>query len=107
ASTSASTGGRCRQELEPVGWADLAPLGPPLPAPAGMPVPRKTALGSFVSDPMEHIPAIHAAKVGMQYPGRVVALWEAGLDLELDLSRFAPGRDPRLLANFRFDRTVA
>jgi hypothetical protein len=55
---------------------------------------------------VEHIPARHAAKVGMKYPGRVWYITEYGFGLELDLTRFAPGRSPTLTATLRFDRTV-
>ncbi len=61
---------------------------------------------------MEHIPAIHAAKVGMRYPARVVGIittgkaW-TGLRLELDLSALAPGRSPTLSADLRYAQTVA
>ena len=61
---------------------------------------------------MEHIPAIHAAKVGMRYPARVtgiisIGLAWTGLRLELDLSALAPGRSPTLNADLRFTQTVA
>lgn len=56
---------------------------------------------------MEHIPAIHAAKVGMRYPARVVMLGERGILLNLDLTMIAPGRSPTLRATLRFDRTVS
>ncbi len=55
---------------------------------------------------MEHIPAIHAAKVGMRYPARVKALFGGGLFLELDLSGLAPGRAPKLTCALLFDRTL-
>ncbi|HEY1188622.1 MAG TPA: hypothetical protein VGE74_13295 [Gemmata sp.] len=55
---------------------------------------------------MEHIPAIHAAKVGMRYPARVRARHGSGLLLELDLTLLAPGRAPRLLAELGFHCTV-
>lgn len=45
---------------------------------------------------MEHIPASHAAKVGMRFPARVTQAHYIGAALELDLSAVAPGRDPRL-----------
>jgi hypothetical protein len=56
---------------------------------------------------MEHIPAIHAAKVGMRYPARVVAVLPFALSLTLDLSRVAPGRNPVLTALLMFGQTVA
>ena len=55
---------------------------------------------------MEHIPAIHAAKVGMRYPAWVKAVWKSLLELDLDLVGLAPGRSPTLRALLRFDRTV-
>lgn len=55
---------------------------------------------------MEHIPAIHAAKVGMRYPARVTEAMSDRLYLELDLSTIAPGRSPRLTAVLLFDRTT-
>lgn len=55
---------------------------------------------------MEHIPAIHAAKVGMRYPARVRARHESGLFLEIDLTLFAPGRSPRLPGQIEFGFTV-
>jgi hypothetical protein len=56
---------------------------------------------------MEHIPAIHAAKVGMRYPGRIFEAGEFGVTIDLDLSALAPGRSPTLRALMKFDRTVA
>jgi hypothetical protein len=56
---------------------------------------------------MEHIPATHAAKVGMHFPARVTSTAETGLELELDLTLIAPGRDPTLRALLRFDLTLA
>ncbi|MBA4189960.1 MAG: hypothetical protein C0467_18400 [Planctomycetaceae bacterium] len=55
---------------------------------------------------MEHIPAWHAAKVGMRYPARVIAVGESVLLLNLDLTLIAPGRSPTILASLRFDETV-
>jgi hypothetical protein len=55
---------------------------------------------------VEHIPAIHAAKVGMRYPARVTGVMSDRLCLELDLSAIAPGRSPRLTAVLLFDRTL-
>lgn len=56
---------------------------------------------------MEHIPASHAAQVGMWYPARVTDVAQTGLELELDLTRVAPGRSPTLRTILLFDRTVA
>ena len=56
---------------------------------------------------MEHIPAIHAAKVGMRYPARVLADTEGGLRLQLDLTALAPGRAPFLIADLLFDETAS
>jgi hypothetical protein len=56
---------------------------------------------------MEHIPAIHAAKVGMRYPARITVQAIDCLWFELDLSRLAPGRSPKLAAILRFDRTIS
>ena len=57
---------------------------------------------------MEHIPAIHAAKVGMRYPARVVGGDWSGqiLRLELDISALAPGREPTLSADLRCEQTI-
>jgi hypothetical protein len=55
---------------------------------------------------MHHIPAIHAAKVGMRYPARVKGVTGGGLLLELDLSGLAPGRSPRLAAFLTLIQTV-
>jgi hypothetical protein len=55
---------------------------------------------------MEHIPAIHAAKVGMRYPARVVSVGLRVVTVELDLTLVAPGRDSRLAASLDVDRTV-
>jgi hypothetical protein len=55
---------------------------------------------------VEHIPAIHAAKIGMRYPARVTDVMPDRLYLELDLSAIAPGRSPRLTAVLLFDRTL-
>src|SRR6188768_63337 len=55
---------------------------------------------------MEHIPAIHAAKVGMQFPAVVKAVWESLLELDLDLIRVAPGRMPTLRALLHYEHTV-
>jgi len=55
---------------------------------------------------MEHIPARHAAKVGMRYPARVVNTSLIGLSLQLDLSGLAPGRSPVLDALLLFGQTV-
>ncbi|MBN9120557.1 MAG: hypothetical protein J0I06_15630 [Planctomycetes bacterium] len=55
---------------------------------------------------MEHIPAIHAARVGMRYPARVVNTMPFGLSLSLDLTNLAPGRSPALPALLLFGRTV-
>lgn len=57
--------------------------------------------------PMEYIPAIHAAVVGMHYPARVTLFSHSKLVLDLDLTRLAPGRSPVLSAELYFDRTVA
>jgi hypothetical protein len=56
---------------------------------------------------MEHIPAIHAAQVGLRYPARVVGGLPFGLELRLDLTRLAPGRAPTLPAVLMFGRSVA
>jgi hypothetical protein len=56
---------------------------------------------------MEHIPAIHAAKVGMRYPARVTYSSVYGMSLELDLTSLAPGRSPTLSADLLWHRTVA
>jgi hypothetical protein len=56
---------------------------------------------------VEHIPAIHAAKVGMRYPARVTEAMSDRLYLELDLSAIAPARSPRLTALLLFDRTLS
>ena len=55
---------------------------------------------------MEHIPAIHAAKVGMRYPARVDTVGEDALLIELDLSGIAPGRSPTLPAILDFFWTL-
>ena len=55
---------------------------------------------------MEHIPARHAAKVGMRYPARVVNTSLIGLSLHLDLSGLAPGRSPVLDALLLFGQSV-
>ena len=55
---------------------------------------------------MEHIPARHAAKVGMRYPARVVNTSLIGLSLQLDLSGLAPGRSPVLDAVLWFGQSV-
>ncbi len=55
---------------------------------------------------MEHIPAIHAAKVGMRYPAQVTAVAGGGLFVRLDLTGLAPGRAPRLTAFLQFERTL-
>ena len=55
---------------------------------------------------MEHIPAIHAAKVGMRYPAKVVGVFKGGLLLSLDLSGLAPGRNPVLTATLMADCTI-
>jgi hypothetical protein len=55
---------------------------------------------------VHHIPAIHAAKVGMRYPARVVERLYDSLQLELDLQALAPGRNSTLRAVLRFDQTV-
>lgn len=55
---------------------------------------------------MEHIPAIHAAQVGMRFPARVRGRFAGGAILDLDLSGVAPGRDPTLTAFLLFDATV-
>jgi hypothetical protein len=56
---------------------------------------------------MEHIPAIHAAKVGMRFPARVTMPFFGGATLSIDLSAIAPGRDPRLWATLYVHMTVA
>ena len=56
---------------------------------------------------MEHIPAIHAAKVGMHYPARVTYSGPYGMSFELDLSALAPGRAPSLSADLLWEKTVA
>jgi hypothetical protein len=56
---------------------------------------------------VEHIPAIHAAKVGMRYPARVIINTPTGPILELDLRALAPGRSPTLIANVYHTHTVA
>jgi len=56
---------------------------------------------------VEHIPARHAAKVGMRYPALVTDTMADRLYLELDLSAIAPGRSPRLAAVMLFDRTLS
>lgn len=55
---------------------------------------------------MEHIPARHAAKVGMRYPARVLDTGLIGLSLQLDLSGLAPGRSPVLNANLFFGQSI-
>lgn len=55
---------------------------------------------------MEHIPAMHAAKVGMRYPARVTGITADGLRLHLDLSALAPGRFPFLEADLLYDETA-
>ena len=55
---------------------------------------------------MEHIPARHAAKVGMRYPARVVDISLIGLSLQLDLSGLAPGRSPVLDALLLFGQSI-
>jgi hypothetical protein len=55
---------------------------------------------------MEHIPARHAAKVGMRYPARVVDTSLIGLSLQLDLSGLAPGRTPVLDAHLFFGQSI-
>ena len=55
---------------------------------------------------MGHIPAIHAAKVGMRYPARVHRLRTYGMTLVLDLSNLAPGRSPTLYTCLFWDPTV-
>jgi hypothetical protein len=55
---------------------------------------------------MEHIPAIHAAKVGLRYPARVTDTGASGVALRLDLSAVAPGRNPTLSSALLFDTTV-
>jgi len=55
---------------------------------------------------MEHIPASHAAKVGLRCRARVVGVLPFGLSLGLDLSGVAPGRFPTLTALLLFGRTV-
>jgi hypothetical protein len=61
---------------------------------------------------VEHIPAIHAAKVGMRYPALVVAsTWDRrfaptdGQELLLDLTAIAPGRESSLKAVLQFKKT--
>jgi hypothetical protein len=56
---------------------------------------------------MEHIPAIHAARVGMRYPARVLDSGAIGLSLALDLTNLAPGRSPTLAALLVYDKTVS
>lgn len=53
---------------------------------------------------MEHIPAIHAAVVGMHYPARVLDFGAIGASLALDLSAVSPGRDPSLRALLVYDK---
>ena len=55
---------------------------------------------------MEHIPAMHAAKVGLRCPARVDKVLPFGLSLTLDLSGVAPGRSPTLTALLLFGRSV-
>jgi hypothetical protein len=55
---------------------------------------------------MEHIPAMHAAAVGMRYPARVLDFGAIGAALELDLSAVAPGRNPTLRALLVYDTCV-
>jgi hypothetical protein len=55
---------------------------------------------------MEHIPAIHAAKVGMRYPAVVLDVYPWGLTLYFDLTKLAPGRSPRIHAYLFFQRTL-
>ena len=55
---------------------------------------------------MEHIPAIHAAKVGMRYPARVYRLRKHWMTFELDLSALAPGRSPTLYAHLAWEMTI-
>ena len=74
------------------------------------PRPRVTRHGrgrvAYVRCVVEHIPAIHAAKVGMLYPARVHGLRKYGMTLKLDLSALAPGRSPTLYACLLWDQTV-
>ena len=53
---------------------------------------------------MEHIPAIHAAHVGMRDPARVLDFGAIGASLALDLSAVSPGRDPHLRALLVYDK---
>ncbi|MFO0824158.1 MAG: hypothetical protein U0792_13770 [Gemmataceae bacterium] len=55
---------------------------------------------------MEHIPARHAACVGLQCPARVTGFAASHVTFQLDLTRVAPGRSPSLGAGLRFDRTL-
>jgi hypothetical protein len=56
---------------------------------------------------VEHIPAIHAAKVGMRYPASVRESHVWGLILDLDLTHRAPGRSPHLGAVLIFRKTLS
>lgn len=56
---------------------------------------------------MEHIPASHAAKVGMRYPARITAFGIGYIAVDLDLSALAPGRAPWLGATLYFHQTVS
>jgi hypothetical protein len=55
---------------------------------------------------MEHIPASHAAKVGMRYPAVVLDVYRWGLTLYFDLTKLAPGRSPRINAVLLFEKTL-
>ena len=56
---------------------------------------------------MEHIPAIHAAKVGMRCPADVDIAGVSWLMLDLDLTTVAPGRSPHLRALLIFKKTLS
>jgi hypothetical protein len=55
---------------------------------------------------MEHIPARHAAKVGMLYPARVTSVAPSYVAFELDLTPIAPGRSPYLGAGLTYAQTL-
>ena len=56
---------------------------------------------------VEHIPAIHAAKVGMRCPARVMGFQSLGVLVDLDLTTVAPGRSPILRASLDYQFTLA
>jgi hypothetical protein len=56
---------------------------------------------------MEHIPAIHAARVGMRCPALVAVVGVSWLKLDLDLTAVAPGRSPFLRAFLIYTKTFS